>query len=272
MRFGAARIVGLLSSLSETDSESPLASKVANIVRAHGRGMLRQLLRGTVIQALPVTAGALSVTALAEGWRIGDGVEVLGNVVVVVLLLPVVAWGGLWVSRSWVRAAEAVQPGGENGAASSTGGRAVRPVRRVWLAYLAGVLVLLLAAAAVPYVVSDNAAPIDLGNIPVAGFVLAFAGPLGLLSPIALLAARASAGRSLPGRSLPGAVPVLLSAAVAALAYSLLVGVLMYELTNALMADGLVAAVALIANLLTFPLPVVLISAGAAAWLTVRGD
>jgi hypothetical protein len=216
--------------------------------------MVGLLLRGTVIPALAVTAGALSVTALAEGWRIGDGVEVLGNVVVLVVLLPSMCIR----LHAEDAAADSAAPGGP--------GRDARQVRRVWRVYLAGVLVVLVAAAAVPYLISDNASPIDLGNLPVAGFVVSFAAPLGLLSPIAVLAPRAAGSRvRAPSRPLVASAR-LLALSVFAVAYSLLAGFLMYELTNVLMADGFVALAAVLANLFTFPLPMVLIAARTAGW------
>jgi hypothetical protein len=241
-----------------------LVSKVANVLRSRGREMLSLLLRGTVVPALPVTACMLSATALAEGWRTGDGVEVLGNVLVIVLFLPFVVWGGFRIARAWTRAAEAVQPADDatSGAPDHDG----RPDRRVWRAYLAGVLFLLVVAAAVPYVISDNAAPIDLGNIPVAGFVVSFAGPLGFLSPIALLASRTAGNRfrAIAGPSLARAW--LLVAVLVAVGYSFLVGFFMFELTDVVTADGIVAPIAVVGELLTFPLPILLISVGSAVW------
>lgn len=262
MKFDAAWLGFVRNYLYEPDSWWKLASKVANVVRAHGREMFRHLLGGTVLPALPVTACTLAVTALAEGQRTGNGVEVLGNIVVIFLLLPLVVGGGFWIAGAWTRTVQAAQHAGK---AAGTG-QEVIPVRPVWLAYLGGVVVLLAAAAAVPYVISDNAAPIDLGNIPVAGFVLAFAGPLGFLSPIALLALR-TAGRCFRPAGRSSRAPAwLTAAAVLAIGYSLLVGLLMYELTGMLMADGFVALTAVLADLLTFPLPVLLISVGVAAW------
>lgn len=212
----------------------------------------------------PPRGRLLSASALVEGCRIGDGVEVLGNVLVIVLFLPFVVWGGVWIARAWTRAAEAIQPA--DGATSDAPGHDGRRDRRVWQAYLAGVLLLLVVAAAVPYVISDNAAPIDLGNIPVAGFVVSFAGPLGFLSPIALLAARrvGNGFRAPCGSS--GAPAWLVAAVVLATGYSFLVGFLSVELTDLATADGFVALIAVLAELLTFPLPMLLISAGVAAW------
>jgi hypothetical protein len=218
------------------------------------RAMGFRLLIGSVVPGLIVTACMLSATAFTEGQITGNGIEVAGNAVFLVLLVPLSACSGFWITDSWVRAAAHLDvPDNE------TTSRLSRSVLRG--TYLAGLGCLLVAAALAPYLDGNAATPIDLGNIPVIGFVLAFSGPLGLLSPIALLAPRAAFGAPPSSASRSGTAARLGIAAVAAVGYGLMLGYLTYALTDWLQADGFVSLGAVLANLLAVPLLIFLLSA-----------
>jgi hypothetical protein len=231
---------------------------VLSVARQGWRGMLIPLLAGSVLPALAVTACMLSLTALAEGQVTGNGVAELGNTVLLVILLPLTACSCLWITGSWAKAARAA----DSTASTAAGAKPRAPsLRGLRVAYLGGLAFLLVTAASVPYVITSTGAAFYLGNIPVAGFVWAFAGPIGLLSPIALLTphpapvAQPAAGHaSVPAWKLAGV-------AVIAIAYSLALGYLMYALADLLQADGFAVLSAVLGNLLSIPALMLVISA-----------
>lgn len=232
--------------------------QVIQVVQLNWRGMLWPLLRGSVVPAVLASGCVLSVTALVEGWVIGDGIEEVLNIVLLLIMLPLTAWGSAFITGSWVQALQAAsKPEGK----TETGDEATPGTLRG--AYLTAFACLLAIAAAVPYLITNLAAPIHLGNIPGAGFVIAFAGPLGLLAPLALLAPRAIVGRH-QASSQPAVTARTAVIAVVAVGYGLAIGLGAYGLAVLLQADGFVALVALIANLLNLPLLIFLISASAA--------
>jgi hypothetical protein len=239
---------------------------VLRVARRGWRGMLIPLLTGSVLPALPVTTCMLSLTALAEGQVTGNGVEVLGNAFVLVILVPLTACSCLWITRSWVKAARAAGPREPltQAAAAAESRPGVASLRWLRFAYLCGVMFLLVSAALVPYVITSNGAVFDLGNIPVPGFAWAFAGPIGLLSPIALLTPRPAS--AVPPASGHAGVPAwkLVSVAVMAIAYSLVLGCLMYALADLLQADGFAVLSAVLGNILSIPALVLVISASLA--------
>jgi hypothetical protein len=245
-------------------------TQATRITRQSWRGMLGPLLRGAVLPALPAAGCILAATVFAEAHVTnGNGAGWAGPVAVIafVLLIPLTVCGGYWVASSFARAARAARATGEAALTGRPGpgqpasdwpgtGQPVSVPRepetprvgRMWGAYLAGVACLMAAAAAATYLITDNMAPVDLGFVTVAGFVLMFAAR-GQSQP------RPAAGRA-------GGLAVVVTIATG---YSLALGYLMYGLTDLLQATGLVIVVAILANLLTLPLLIFLLSAGLAS-------
>jgi hypothetical protein len=159
-------------------------AQVSSTVRQRWRAMAWPLL-GTILPALPVAA----CVALAAAARQAQTGQTKGPVILAVVFygpvaLPLAVAGGYLIARCWARAvwaASAPDPAGNTG----TGGRSSvlpRPawrVRRLWLAYLAGMALLFAAAFAV-------------GASSVAAGTLALTGPLGLLGTIMVLAPAAA--------------------------------------------------------------------------------
>lgn len=261
-------------------------TQATRITRQSWRGMLGPLLRGAVLPALPAAGCILAATVFAEAHVTnGNGAGWAGPVAVIafVLLIPLTVCGGYWVASSFARAARAARATGEAALTGRPGpgqpasdwpgtGQPVSVPRepetprvgRMWGAYLAGVACLMAAAAAATYLITDNMAPVDLGFVTVAGFVLMFAGPLGFLGLVTLLAPGAARGQSQP-RPAAGRAGGLAVVVTIATGYSLALGYLMYGLTDLLQATGLVIVVAILANLLTLPLLIFLLSAGLAS-------
>jgi hypothetical protein len=228
------------------------------------RAMLRPLLLGAVLPSLPVTGCILQAHAVVEA-GVADGktaglAQALG-VVALVILIPVTVACGLLVTGSWIRAARSVA--GPAFAGSGSAGPGARPTarRQALVAYVVILLCLMAAGAAVPHLISSSQAPIGLEYVTVAGLVLAYAGP-GLLTPVAFAATiRAVRSQRPADASRAGFVTV----PVVAIVYSLVLGFLLYGLTDALQADGFVLLMALLASLLTIPLTIFSISAGLAS-------
>jgi hypothetical protein len=230
------------------------------------RAMLRPLLLGAVLPSLPVTGCILQAHAVVEA-GVADGktaglAQALG-VVALVILIPVTVACGLLVTGSWIRAARSVAGPAFARSGSGSAGSDARPTaqRHALVAYVVILLCLMAAGAGVPHLISGSQARIGLEDVTVAGLVLAYAGP-GLLTPVAF-AATIRAVRS--QRPADGSRAGLVTVTVVAIVYSLVLGFLLYGLTDVLQADGFVLLMALLASLLTIPLTIFSISAGLAS-------
>jgi hypothetical protein len=221
--------------------------------------MLPPLLLGTVIPALPASVCILMANMFVEAEVSNgknSGMQEIGSLVLLALALPLAVWGSRVIARSWARAVLAA-------ASPGPGPEEPRPAPavagRVWAVYLAGLACLMAIAAAAPHLISDAqvAGGITDGTAP--GFVLSFAGPVGLLGPVILLTPAPWSAEPRPG------TPARLAAAAAAsVCYGLAVGYLTYRLIAAFPGTGLVLPVAAVADLLAIPSVIFLACAGLA--------
>ena len=217
--------------------------------------MLMPLLLGAVLPSLPVTGCVLEAHAVVEA-GVADGksagiAQALG-IIALLILFPVAIACGLLVTGSWIRATRSA-------AGQPAGPQAVR--RRAMLAYVMILVCLMAAGAAVPHLISGRQAPIGLEDVTTVGLILAYAGP-GLLTPVAFVTAiRAASGEAPADVARAGLVTVTLTATIG----SLVVGLLLYGLTDLLQAGGFVLLMALAASLLAVPLAIFAISAGLAS-------
>jgi hypothetical protein len=224
------------------------------------------LLAWTVLPALPA-AGTITLVAQAFEQRAGHANP--GNslgwgagLIFAAFLLPLVVAGGYLIARGWsgVAVVTALRAAGEparaaDGVAGGRGGRCLR----LWAAYLAGVVVLcVIAALAGDLMVNDH----------LVKAVAVSVGPLGLLSPVIVLApARIHAGRARPsGRAANrSADSARLGAVIAGvLAFQLVVGIAASPLVDAGRVAGVLGV--LLAFLLSIPSTLLLAAAGHASY------
>src|SRR5450759_1010737 len=129
-------------------------AQVGGTVRQRWRAMAWPLL-GTLLPALPVAACvALAATARQAHTGQTKGPVILAVVVYGPVALPLAVAGGYLIARCWTRAVLAAsvpdlaRKTGTGGQASAPP-RPARRVRRLWIAYLAGMALLFAAAFAV---------------------------------------------------------------------------------------------------------------------------
>jgi hypothetical protein len=224
------------------------------------------LLTWTVLPALPA-AGTIALVAQAFEQRVGraNPGNSLGwgaGLIFAAVLLPVVIAGGYLIARGWtgVAVVTAFRAAGEptraaDGVAGGRGGRCLR----LWAGYVAGIAVMCaIAALAGDLMTNDH----------LVKAVLVSVGPLGLLSPVIVLApARIYAASARPsGQAARGAADRarLGAVIVGVLAYQLVVGIAVSPLVDAARAAGVLGV--LLAFLLSIPSTLLLAAAGHASY------